>query len=210
MREGEQNTVAFDRPVGDKLQLSDFYQLNGRSGRTRAPAGHLARLLTADSSPPTPTSSLPRSSVVRGATRAPFNASYLPVMSRRLRRFTFRFFTFCTVLSPLTPTLPAHPYFHYSLCRSPTPPPPPPLQAHGNVLRNYSEVNRAGCRNEITAAGLSARAREAIRQQEMARRLNQPPTPHPPHRRLPHATIATADLHPHAVPPCGKVMQLRS
>lgn len=186
MREGEQNTVAFDRPVGDKLQLSDFYQLNGRSGRTRAPAGHLARLLTADSSPPTPTSSLPRSSVVRGATRAPFNASYLPVMSRRLRHFTFRSFTFCTV-PPAPPT-------RTSIIPSANPPLQRhlhPSKPHGNVLRNYSEVNRAGCRNEITAAGLSARAREAIRQQEMTRWLNQPPTP----------TTFTAASHTPPLPP---------
>lgn len=208
--------VVLDRPVGGELQLSDFYQLNGWSGGRGALGGHRTRLLKADSSPcplPPPPSSLPPSSVVRGATRAPFNASYLPVMSHRLRRFTFRSFTFCTVLSP--PRLPQNP-------RPPPPTRPPiipsakrslhhhhPPKPHGNVLRNYSEVNRAGCRNEITAAGLSAQARGAIRQQEMTHRLHHP-LPRQP------ATATTADLHTHAVsripprPPCGKVMQLCS
>lgn len=68
-----------------------------------------------------------------------------------------------------------------------------PSKPHSNVLRNYSEVNRAGCRNEITAAGLSARAREAIRQQEMTRRLHQQPTAA---AAANPATTITANLHP--------------
>lgn len=98
-----------------------------------------------------------------------------------------------------TPT--PHPPIIPSAERSPPRPPKP----HGNVLRNYSEVNRAGCRNEITAAGLSARARGAIRQQEMTRRLHHP-LPHHHHRRLAH----TGSLPDSSRPPCGKVMQLCS
>lgn len=43
--------VVLDRPVGGKLQLSDFYQLNGWSGGRGALGGHRTRLLKADSSP---------------------------------------------------------------------------------------------------------------------------------------------------------------
>lgn len=100
---------------------------------------------------------------------------------------------------------PALPLFPLPNAASTTTTPPKP---HGNVLRNYSEVNRAGCRNEITAAGLSAQARGAIRQQEMTRRLHHP-LPRQP------TTTTTANLHTHAVSripprPRGKVMQLCS
>lgn len=139
-------------------------------------------------------------------------------MSRSLRRFTFHSFTFCTVLSPPSrlPSPPTHTSIVPSTSHPHTPPPLRhhlhPSKPHSNVLRNYSEVNRAGCRNEITAAGLSARAREAIRQQEMTRRLHQQPTAaaaaNPPQPSPPtciHNTVARIP----PVPPCGKVMQLR-
>lgn len=82
------------------------------------------------------------------ATRAFFNASYLPVMSAASVSFQLSFFIFSFFnLSHMIP--PRLPLFF------PNAPRPP---QHGNVLPDYSQVNRAQCRNEITAAGLSAPA----------------------------------------------------
>lgn len=110
------------------------------------------------------------------ATRASFNVLYLPVMSAASISQSFQLPLLCLFQSLpsarnqrlKTPRL--RPFFYYYLLIFFANTPPP--QCYGNVLWNYSGVNRAGSRNEITATGAVRSGEGAIRQQEMTRRPN--------------------------------------
>lgn len=97
------------------------------------------------------------------AARASSKVLYLPVMSAASIPVFLSGFSLLTFSHLLHYDLLLDLFsLFFCLAHTPTPPfantPSSPL-LHGNVHRNYSEVNRAGCWNEITATGLSASAR---------------------------------------------------
>lgn len=144
-------------------------------------------LLTADVSFPSSVvkrqQELPLMCYICLSCQLPSFLSFLPFLS----------FTFCTLILFSLPTFSfffLNPDSCHLFFSTNTPPPPP----HGNVLRNYSEVNRAGCRNEITATGLSVLARGPSVSGKW----------HVTHPRLSHTQLDSS------CPPGGKVKELCS